>query len=126
MVYPKTGSSTGSTHEVQSGKHNNTLQKTRRDAERKSTRGPNLNNVCTVVVEVPELAIVLVVRPPERVGTHACELLVLLPHAPTNVERERMAVLLEQRVDARDAPVPGVFQVLLKMRIIPGKFIHIL
>ena len=42
-------------------------------------------------------------------GAHprVLELLELLPHPPAAVVRQRVAVLLEQRVDARDAPVPA-------------------
>ncbi len=43
----------------------------------------------------------------------AClELLELLTHAPALVVGQRVSVLLEQRVDARDAAVPAVLQVL--------------
>ena len=70
--------------------------------------GPRLDDIGAVVVEVPELAVVLLVRPPEGVGARGRVDLALLPHAPPNVKRERVTVLLEQRVDARDAAVPRI------------------
>lgn len=81
-----------------------------------TARRARLNDVGPVVVEVPQLAVVLLVRPPEGVRPAARELLVLLAAAPADVEGERVAVLLEERVDARDAPVPAVLEVLLRAR----------
>ena len=71
-----------------------------------------LDHVRAVVVEVPQLAVVPLVRPPERVLAHDLVLLEVGAHAPALVVRERVPVLLEERVDARDAAVPRVLEVL--------------
>ena len=60
----------------------------------------------------PELAVVALMRPPEGVLLEQLVLLEVGAHAPALVVRERVPVLAEQRVDARDAPVPAVLQVL--------------
>ena len=84
-----------------------------------------LDHVRAVVVEVPELPVVPRVRPPKRVQPQKAVLLEVRAHAPALVVGERVSVLLEQRVDARDAPVPGVLQVLqrqpavLRLRLLP-------
>mmetsp|Transcript_94895 Transcript_94895/g.290283 ORF Transcript_94895/g.290283 Transcript_94895/m.290283 type:complete len:372 (+) Transcript_94895:2060-3175(+) len=84
-----------------------------------------LDHVRAVIVEVPQLPIVPLVRPPERVLPHDVVLLEILAHAPALVEGERVAVLLEEGVDARDAPVPRVLKVLqgqapvLGVRLLP-------
>ena len=62
----------------------------------------------------PELAVVALVRPPEGVLLEELVLLEVGAHAPALVVRERVPVLAEQRVDARDAPVPAVLQVLIR------------
>mmetsp|Transcript_35223 Transcript_35223/g.88355 ORF Transcript_35223/g.88355 Transcript_35223/m.88355 type:complete len:558 (+) Transcript_35223:1414-3087(+) len=67
-----------------------------------------LNNVCAVIVEVPELAVVTLMSPPEGVLAQHLEHFELGAHAPALVVRQRVAVLLEEGVDARDAAVPGV------------------
>ena len=71
-----------------------------------------LDDVRAVVVEVPQLAVVPLVRPPEGVEARNVELRELRADAPALVVRERVAVLLEERVDARDAAVPAVLEVL--------------
>mmetsp|Transcript_51851 Transcript_51851/g.121766 ORF Transcript_51851/g.121766 Transcript_51851/m.121766 type:complete len:1251 (+) Transcript_51851:175-3927(+) len=71
-----------------------------------------LDHVGAVVVEVPQLAVVALVRPPEGVRLHQLVLLPVGAQAPALVVGQRVAVLLEQRVDARDAPVPRVLQIL--------------
>ena len=65
-----------------------------------------LDNVCAIVVEVPEFAIMALVRPPEGVLLQQLELLEVCAHTPSLVIRQRMAILLEQCVDAWNAPVP--------------------
>ena len=67
------------------------------------TGGPRLS---------PELAVVTLVGPPEGVLPQDLVLLEVGAHAPALVVGQRVAVLLEQRVDARDAPVPAVLQIL--------------
>mmetsp|Transcript_59082 Transcript_59082/g.126986 ORF Transcript_59082/g.126986 Transcript_59082/m.126986 type:complete len:443 (-) Transcript_59082:1525-2853(-) len=71
-----------------------------------------LDHVGTVVVQVPELPIMALVRPPEGVLPHDVVLLEVLAHTPTSVEGERVAVLLEERVDAWDTTIPSILQIL--------------
>ena len=71
-----------------------------------------LDDVGSVVVEVPQLAVVALVRPPEGVLLKQLVLLEVGAHAPALVVRQRVPVLAEQRVDARYAAVPAVLQVL--------------
>eukprot|EP01137_Pigoraptor_chileana_P034037 Opistho-2@25960 len=71
-----------------------------------------LDHVGTVVVEVPQLAVVTLVSPPKRVLLHDLVLLKVRAHAPALVIRKRVTVLLEKRVDAGNAAVPRVLQVL--------------
>mmetsp|Transcript_62206 Transcript_62206/g.196851 ORF Transcript_62206/g.196851 Transcript_62206/m.196851 type:complete len:1067 (-) Transcript_62206:4174-7374(-) len=84
-----------------------------------------LDDVSAVVVEVPELAVVALVRPPKGVDPRDLVLLEHRAHAPALVVRQGVAVLLEQRVNARDAPVPAVLEVLereapvLRLRLLP-------
>ena len=52
------------------------------------------------------------VCPPEGVLLQDLVLLEVSAHAPALVVGQRVAVLGEQGVDARDAPVPAVLQVL--------------
>ena len=60
----------------------------------------------------PQLAIMALVCPPEGVLLQDLVLLEVSAHAPALVVGQRVAVLGEQGVDARDAPVPAVLQVL--------------
>jgi len=71
-----------------------------------------LDHVRPVVVQVPELAVVTLVRPPEGVLLQHLVRLELRPHPPPLVVGQGVPVLLEEGVDAGDAAVPGVFQVL--------------
>lgn len=51
----------------------------------------HLDDVGAVVVEIPQLAVVLLVRPPEGVHPRDLVLLELLPHPPPAVVRQRVA-----------------------------------
>jgi hypothetical protein len=66
----------------------------------------------TVIVEVPKLAVVALVRPPKRIVAQVLVLLKVSPHTPPLVVRQRVSVLLEQRVDTRDTAVPRVLEIL--------------
>ncbi len=71
-----------------------------------------LNHVCAVVVEVPELAVVALVSPPEGVLLEHLELFEVCTYAPALVIGQCVPVFLEQCVDARDTTIPTVLQVL--------------
>ena len=57
---------------------------------------------------------------PERVLPEHLILLKIGAAPPALVVRERMSIFLEQRVDAGDAPVPGVLEVLERQSSILG------
>ncbi|CAN8015573.1 unnamed protein product, partial [Ixodes persulcatus] len=85
-----------------------------------------LDHVRPIVVQVPQLPIMPLVGPPEWVllqhltATHLV-LLEVCAHAPPLVIGQGVPVLLEQRVDARDAPVPAVLQVFQDSPPVLGK-----
>jgi hypothetical protein len=56
-----------------------------------------LDHVGAVVVQIPELAIVPLMRPPKGVLSHDLELLELGTHTPPLVVRERVPVLWDER-----------------------------
>jgi hypothetical protein len=71
-----------------------------------------LNHVGAVVVEVPEFAVVLLMRPPEGILFEDLVLLEVLPHSPALVVCECESVLLEECVDPGDTSVPRVLEVV--------------
>mmetsp|Transcript_889 Transcript_889/g.2133 ORF Transcript_889/g.2133 Transcript_889/m.2133 type:complete len:481 (-) Transcript_889:3567-5009(-) len=71
-----------------------------------------LDHVRSVVVQVPELAVMPLVCPPERILPHDVVLLEVLANPPALVKGKGVPVLLEERVDAWNATVPRVLQVL--------------
>mmetsp|Transcript_6268 Transcript_6268/g.11473 ORF Transcript_6268/g.11473 Transcript_6268/m.11473 type:complete len:253 (+) Transcript_6268:2354-3112(+) len=71
-----------------------------------------LDHVGTVVIQVPEFAIMALVRPPEGILAHDVVLLEVLAYTPALVEREGVPVLLEERIDTRDTTIPSILQVL--------------
>lgn len=72
----------------------------------------SLDDICPVVVQVPQLAVMALVRPPEGVLLEHLVLLEVSAHAPALVICQSVPVLLEQGVDPGHSPVPGVLQVL--------------
>mmetsp|Transcript_9904 Transcript_9904/g.16651 ORF Transcript_9904/g.16651 Transcript_9904/m.16651 type:complete len:467 (+) Transcript_9904:1679-3079(+) len=79
-----------------------------------------LDHVGAVVVEVPELAVVLLMSPPEGILLEDLVLLEVLTQPPPFVVGEGESVLLEEGVDAGDAAVPRVVQVLERQPPILG------
>ena len=71
-----------------------------------------LDDICPVVVQVPQLAVMALVGPPEGVLLEHLVLLEVSAHAPPLVIGQGVPVLLEQRVDPGNSSVPGIFQVL--------------
>lgn len=65
-----------------------------------------LNHVSSVVVEIPEFAVVLLMRPPERVLLENLVLLEVLSDSPSLVVSQCESVFLEQCIDAWNATVP--------------------
>ena len=70
-----------------------------------------LDHVCAVVVQVPQLAVMALVGPPEGVLLQHLVLLEVRAHPPALVVRQRVPILLEQRVDSGDTAVPRVLQI---------------
>ena len=71
-----------------------------------------LDDVGSVGVEVPQLPIVSLTRPPEWIALHQLVRLELRPSPEAFVETQRAPVLLEEGVDSRQASIPAVFQIL--------------
>ena len=65
-----------------------------------------LDHVRAVVVQVPQTTVVALVRPPHLVVPQQRVLLEHQTHAVALVVRQRVTVLLEQRVDARQTQLP--------------------
>jgi len=71
-----------------------------------------LDDICSVVVQVPQLAIVALVGPPEGVLLQHLVLLEVRAYTPALVIGQGVTILLEQGVDPGDTSIPGVLQVL--------------
>ena len=70
-----------------------------------------LNHVSSVVVQVPELAVVSLMRPPERVLLQNLVSLELGSDSPALVVGESVAILLEQGVDSGNSAIPRILQI---------------
>ena len=71
-----------------------------------------LNHVGPVRVEIPQLPVVTLMRPPERVHPQHRLLLEHGLHTPSPVVGKRVPILAEERVDSWHAPIPQVLQIL--------------
>lgn len=71
----------------------------------------SLDHICPVVVQVPQLTVMLLMRPPERVLLENLILLEVLPDSPSLVVSQSKAILLEKGIDSRDSSVPRVIKV---------------
>ena len=71
-----------------------------------------LDHVGPVIVQVPQLAVVALMGPPEGVLLQDLVGLELGPHAPALVVGQGVPVLLEQGVDPGDAAIPRILEVL--------------
>ena len=70
-----------------------------------------LDHVGTVVVEVPQFAVVALVGPPEGILLQHLVLFEFRADAPSFIVGQSVSILLEERVDARNTAIPAVFQV---------------
>ena len=71
----------------------------------------SLDNISAIVVQVPELSIVTLMRPPEWILPGEVVLFERKAHPPALVVRQRVTILLEQGVDARNTSVPRVLEI---------------
>ena len=71
-----------------------------------------LDDVRTVSVQIPELTVVTLARPPERVALHVLVDLELHAGPEPLVEAKRTPIFLEQGVDSGQTAIPAVFQIL--------------
>ena len=76
-----------------------------------------LDDICPVVVQVPQLAIMALVGPPEGVLLQHLVLLEVRAHTPALVVGQGVTILLEQGVDPGDTSIPGVLQVLYEQAL---------
>lgn len=72
----------------------------------------SLNHVGSVVVQVPEFAVVFLVGPPEGVLLEQLVLLELLPHSPSFVVGKSQSVLLEEGVYTGNTVIPTFLQIV--------------
>jgi hypothetical protein len=71
-----------------------------------------LNHISTVIIEVPEFTIMLLMSPPEWILFKHLILFEILSDPPPLVICECESVLLEESIDSGDTSVPRVFQVI--------------
>lgn len=71
-----------------------------------------LDHVRSVIVQIPQLSIMSLMGPPEGILLQNLIRFELGSHSPSLVVGQRVSVLLEQCVDARNATVPTIVQVL--------------
>jgi hypothetical protein len=71
-----------------------------------------LYHISSIVIKVPEFAVVFLVGPPERVLFKYLVLFKILSDSPAFVVGQSESVFLEKSVYSRDSVVPIVFQVV--------------
>ena len=71
----------------------------------------SLDHISTIVVEVPELSVMLLMSPPEGILLQNLVLFEVLSHSPALVVGQGKSVLLEESVNSRNTSVPGIFKV---------------
>ena len=76
-----------------------------------------LDDICSVVVQVPQLAIVALVGPPEGVLLQHLVLLEVRAYTPPLVIGQGVTILLEQGIDPGDTSIPRVLQILHEKKL---------
>ena len=71
-----------------------------------------LNHIRAIRVQIPQLSIMPLAGPPERIALHVLINLEFGPRPETLIEAQCTAVFLEQSVDTRQAAVPAIFKIL--------------
>jgi hypothetical protein len=71
-----------------------------------------LNHISTIIIEVPEFTIMLLMSPPEWILLKHLILFEILSDPPALVICECESVLLEESINSGDTSVPRVFQVI--------------
>ena len=71
-----------------------------------------LNHISTIIIEVPEFAVMLLMSPPEWILFKDLILFEILSDSPALVICECESVLLEESIDSGDTSVPGVLEVI--------------
>lgn len=72
----------------------------------------SLNHICPVIVQIPELAVMFLMSPPEGILLQKLILLELLPDSPAFVISKGEPVLLEESVDTRNTVVPAFLKIV--------------
>mmetsp|Transcript_42650 Transcript_42650/g.166468 ORF Transcript_42650/g.166468 Transcript_42650/m.166468 type:complete len:261 (+) Transcript_42650:2330-3112(+) len=80
----------------------------------------SLDHIRSVIVQVPQLAVMPLMSPPEGIISRLGVLLEVQPHSPSLVIRQSVSILLEQRVDSRNSTIPTIFQILKRQTTILG------
>ena len=69
----------------------------------------SLDHISTIVVEVPELSVMLLMCPPEGILFQNLVLFEVLSHSPALVVGQSKSVLLEESINSRNTSIPRVF-----------------
>lgn len=72
----------------------------------------SLDHIGTVVVQVPQFAVVLLMGPPEWVLLQELVLFEVLPDSPAFIVGQREPILLEESVDPGNTVIPGLLQII--------------
>lgn len=68
-----------------------------------------LDDICAVIVQIPQFAVMALMSPPEGIAFDEVVLFEVLSAAPPLVISQREPVFLKQSVNSRNPVVPGVF-----------------
>lgn len=71
-----------------------------------------LDHICSIIVQVPQFAVMLLMSPPEGVLFQYLILFVVLSDSPSFVVSQCQSILLEQGVNTWDTVVPAFFQII--------------
>jgi hypothetical protein len=71
-----------------------------------------LDHIGSVVIQIPELSVVLLMCPPERILLQELILLEVLPYSPSFVISESQSVLLEKSIDPWNTMIPSLLQII--------------
>lgn len=80
-----------------------------------------LDHISTIMVQVPQLTIVTVMSPPERILFQNLILLEILTNSPTLIISQSQSILLEESIDTRNTVIPTFHQFINSQSSILGK-----
>ena len=72
----------------------------------------SLNHIGSIVVQIPQFAIMSLMSPPKWVLLENLKLFEILSNTPTLIIRQRQSILLEQCIDTRYTMIPTILQII--------------